>query len=449
LFYGDPGIPKAYANSTWDSFAPRFGLAWDPTGSGKQTIRASYGVFFDQPESYTNSVMALDAPWGNTVTLTRPAGGLADPFATYPGGNPFPIPTPPSKNSVFPTAASYYFLPLDAHHPYMQQWGLSLERQFGHDWVVTADYLGNKTTHLRAGRELNPAVYIPGTWSGSGSCGTLTVSPGTGKPCSSTGNTQNRRTLSQLNPATGPFYSTLSFLDDGDNSNYNALRLSAKHRFSHNFSILSVYTWSHCLQDAEPIGNKISTTESNPNSRIADFGSCDFDLRHNFVNSVVYEGYKFNSRALDLIAGRWQTSFVVSLYNGFPINPTAGADNSLSGIGLDRPDAVPGVNPYKRNNSTHQWINPAAYQANAAGTFGTASYNSLVGPHFVNVDANLTKAFHVYREHELQLRFEFFNLFNHINYGLPVSAFNSANFGQIQTAANNGRIIQLAAKYSF
>jgi Carboxypeptidase regulatory-like domain len=430
LFHGDPGIPKAYTFGSYNTFAPRLGLAWDPTGSGKESIRASFGLFFDQPESYTNSVFALDAPWGNTITLTTPAGGLVNPFSTYPGGNPYPIPVPPTASSVFPTAASYYLLPLNAHHPYMEQYGLSLERQVGKDWVFDLDYLGNKGTHLRAGYEQNPSVYISG----------------------STANTQARRKLTQLNTTYGPFYGSLPTVDDGVNTNYNALRVSAKHRFDHSYSILAVYTYSKCLQDTETLPNKIAVTESNPNNKYVDHGPCDFDLRNNFVASVIYDGFKFRNRALDLAAGGWRIAFVENINSGFPINPLAGSDVSLSGVGLDRPNRVPGINPYIRNNATHQYLNPAAFTTAATGTFGNAGANSLVGPHYVDTDANLSKLFRTHEEQNLQLRFEFFDLFNHTNYGLPVASLSSATFGQILASSNTtsgGRILQLAAKYTF
>ncbi|HEY4051589.1 MAG TPA: hypothetical protein VGM27_32425, partial [Acidobacteriaceae bacterium] len=86
--------------------------------------------------------------------------------------------------------------------------------------------------------------------------------------------------------------------------------------------------------------------------------------------------------------------------------------------------------------------------ANGAGTFGTTGMNSLVGPHYVDADVTLTKLFAIHEQQNLQLRFEFFNVFNHTNFQAPVSSFNSNNFGQIQ-ASNPARIIQLAAKYTF
>jgi hypothetical protein len=110
---------------------------------------------------------------------------------------------------------------------------------------------------------------------------------------------------------------------------------------------------------------------------------------------------------------------------------------------------VASASKYQKDTTSHQWINPAAFVPNTGGTFGPASANSLVGPHFFNVDANLSKLFTTYREPSLQLRFEFFNLFNHTNYGLPVDTLSSGTFGQIQVGANSGRIIQLGAKYNF
>jgi hypothetical protein len=429
LFHGDPGIPKAYANGNWAGFAPRFGLAWDPTGKGQESVRASYGIFFDQPESYTNRDFSLAAPWGNQITLTAPSGGFVNPYAAYPGGNPFPFPYPPTKSSAFPTGASYINLPLNLHHPYMQQWSLSLERQLGSDWVVTAAYLGNKGTHFRSSTEENPAVYVPGN--------------------STTANTAARRTLSRLNPTAGAYYSTITLMDDGVNTGYNALRLTAQHRFSRHYTVLAAYTYSHCIQDTETLSNRLTgNNESNPYDRNADYGPCDFDLRQNFVSSFVYEGPKFSNRAVDAVGGNWQLAFLISTYNGFPFSPLTGTDASLSGVGLDRPNVVSGANRYVRNKKTLLWIQPAAFIKNPAGTFGTAGMNSLLGPHFFDSDVNLTKLFTIHEQQNLQLRFEFFNVLNHTNFMAPVNTFSSSAFGVIQ-ASNPARIIQLGAKYNF
>jgi hypothetical protein len=149
LFNGDPGIPQSYAGDNWLGFAPRVGLAWDPSGKGTQSVRGSYGIFFDTPETFTARDLGASAPWGNAISLTAPAGGLANPFLGFPGGNPFPAPCPPTSTTTFPAAGQYINFPLNLHHMYHQQWDLSYQRQVARDWLVTVAYLGSKATHLR------------------------------------------------------------------------------------------------------------------------------------------------------------------------------------------------------------------------------------------------------------------------------------------------------------
>jgi hypothetical protein len=95
-----------------------------------------------------------------------------------------------------------------------------------------------------------------------------------------------------------------------------------------------------------------------------------------------------------------------------------------------------------------QWINPLAFTGNGPGTFGNVGMNAFVGPHYVDSDVSLRKLFTTFREQNLELRFEFFNVFNHPNLQAPVTKYSSGSFGQIQ-AAGDPRIIQLAAKYTF
>jgi hypothetical protein len=426
LFASDPGIPIAYANSRYLDFAPRIGLAWDPTGSGRQSIRASYGIFYDTPESYLTAPFSQSAPWGSQINITAPVGGFVNPFLNYPGGNPFPTPFPPTKNVIFPQQATYVNMPLNLHHPYMQQWDLSVERQIARDWLASATYVGNKATHLYSSEEANPAVYGAGA--------TLT-------------NTNQRRVLYLLNPAAGAYYSTITQVDDGDNTHYNALRLSLQHRFAQHFTLLSVYTYSRCMQDAVTLPNKISGNQyQNPYNRNADYGRCDFDLPHNIVNSLVYESPKFANRAVNMIGGNWQLGFLISYRSGFPFTPLTGSDASLTGVGQDRPNVA--GDPYVRNTTTLTWISPSAFTPNAAGKYGNAGSNSLGGPGFFGWDTNLTRLFRITERHRVELRFEFFNTLNHTNFNNPINSLKSATFGLLQSSADP-RLLQFAAKYSF
>jgi hypothetical protein len=95
-----------------------------------------------------------------------------------------------------------------------------------------------------------------------------------------------------------------------------------------------------------------------------------------------------------------------------------------------------------------QWINKAAFTANGPGTFGTTGMNSLLQPHYIDSDVSVRKLFKTFREENLELRWEFFNIFNHPNLSAPVTSFTSSSFGQIQ-AAGPARIMQLAGKYTF
>jgi len=289
--------------------------------------------------------------------------------------------------------------------------------------------VGNKSVHLRSSMESNPAIYIPGA--------------------STVANTASRRLLTRINPAAGAYYSTITTVDDGLNTNYNALRLNMEHRFSNNFTLLMVYTWAHCLQNAEPLANRNSQGANyyqNPYNRDADYGACDFDIRHNLNTSFVYGSPKIANRALDLIVGNWQLGFLITARSGFPFNPTTGVDNSLTGVGQDRPNVV--GSPYVRNTSKLVWINASAFAPNALGTFGNAGYNSLIGPSLFGFDTNLTRLFKITEHQRMELRFEFFNVLNHTNFNNPVGNLKSSAFGLIQSAGDP-RILQLAAKYTF
>ena len=162
-------------------------------------------VSFTTGPSQLTALTPGRAPWGSTITLSNPAGGLSNPLQGYPGGNPFPGKVPPAGHQVFPTAGAYFDIPLNLRPTYAQQWNLSYQRQLGANWLFSASYLGNKTTHQWDQTEENYGVYIPGTCSG--------------KPCSSTSNLSQRRALYLQNPTAGAFYLTISRSDDGAHAN--------------------------------------------------------------------------------------------------------------------------------------------------------------------------------------------------------------------------------------
>jgi hypothetical protein len=432
FFPGDAGMTDSGTHSHWADFAPRIGFVWDPKGNGRTTIRSAYGIMYDIQPMQIFDRFGFGPPWASTITLVNPPGGLANPFAGYPGGNPFPQPSPPPANAVFVTAGQYVNLPLYIHPAYMQQWNLSIQRQVGDAWLVTANYLGNKSTHRWTNTYPNYAVYIPGTC-GSG-------------PCSTTANTNQRRVLSLANQQAGSLISDLTQTDDGGTANYNALLLSVNHRLSRNFSALANYTWSHCLSNGDASSEMSGVGYQNPNNRNNDAGNCNVDIRQIFNASIVGLSPHFSNVWTQRLLGGWEVSGIIGKRTGYWFSPTAGLDNSLSGVGADRPNVV--GNPVPSERTLNAWFNKAAYQANAAGTFGNAGRNSIQGPGAFTFDAALMRDFALTERHHLLLRGEAFNILNHPTFANPNATLNSSNFGRI-LGANDPRIMQFALKYSF
>ena len=177
-------------NNKLNQFAPRAGVVWQL--NEKTALRAGWGMFYDTPHLFFNTRFANNPPWGAQITLTSPAGGFANPYLTYPGGNPFPALADGWQTQPFPTAGVYVNAPLDTQPTSLQQWNIGAQRQVG-DWLLTGSYLGNHSSHLWRATELNYAVYSPGA---------------------TTGTTNARRRLVLKNPAQGAFYGTIGQLDD-------------------------------------------------------------------------------------------------------------------------------------------------------------------------------------------------------------------------------------------
>jgi hypothetical protein len=434
LFNSDPGIPQNYTNNRLFQLGPRIGIGWDPTGTGQQVIRAAYGIIYNYPILYYNQIAYDAPPWGGLLSNPQPIGGLTNPWAGYAGGDPFPLPAVPSKDIAFPLGAQYETLPLNIRPTYMQQWNLSYQRQLGKDWLVSATYLGNHTVHMWLSQELNQAVYIPGI------CGA--------QPCSTVANTQQRRLLTSENPTWGPFYGNLDTPYDGGNIEYNALLLTVRHRFSQHFTLLSNYTWSHCIGDGDDQGELETSQFQNSNDIAADRGNCSSDIRQIFNTSVVATSPTFHDKWAQRLLGNWQFSPIISVASGPWFTVYTGTDNSLSGNDLDRPNQVL-PNAYAPNKGVSLWLNPAAFAPNALGTFGDSGRNAYLGPGTVGIDMALSRFFPLGNEtRKLEFRFEAFNVINHPNFQVPDSTLSDSTFGQI-LSAGDPRILQFALKLYF
>ena len=440
LFPGDTGFKTGDRpnNTRWNNFAPRFGLAYDPKGDGRMVIRASFGILYDMPQTLFYYNYSSQPPWGESITITAPPGGFANPWAGYPGGSPYPVQL--NSSFVFPQGGYYESVPLNVRNTYLEQWNVTVQKQIGTSWLLKGTYMGNDTVHLWTDQELNPAVYVPGNCA-AGQYGLTKAGV-----CSSTTNTQARRLLTQLNPSQGPYYGASELLDDGGTASYNSLLLSAEHRLSNNFMVLANYTYAHCISDL--VTSELSgPVYTNPANRRFDRGNCtSVDVRQSFNLSAVLQSPHFSSRALEIIAGNWQLSPIFAAHTGTFFTVTTGVDNALTGIGGQRPNLV--SNPYCATRTISCWMSSSAFGSPAAGTLGNLGYDSLAGPGYFDVDLALSRRFKIRERQNLEIRGEVFNIQNRVNFLNPTAALNSSNFGKILTDVSP-RILQFAAKYTF
>jgi hypothetical protein len=343
---------------------------------------------------------------------------------------------------VFPRFGTFVTIPRDLEMPYTNQWNLSLQKQMGSDWMVAANYLGSSVIHNLINSEGNPAVYLPGT-----SC---VIDGRTFTPCSSTSNTQQRRTLYLQNPAQGQYYGNIVIADDNGTRSYNALLLSVTHRRSKGIAVQGNYTWSHCIEDNGATPQFQNSGQQVAERRRLNRGSCDQDRRHNVNVSTVYETPRFANQAARILATGWKISGIVRLYSGSPLSILPGTDRALTATGDQRVDLLLS-NPYADQKTFDQWFNPSAFAPAATGTYGNMGRNTVVGPGAVRIDMGLTRTFQVREKQSVEFRAEAFNAPNHVIPGNPNATLNNSNFGNILSTATGAspRIIQLALKYVF
>lgn len=487
-FPGDAGFNgHSDTNDTYNAIAPRVGVVWDVTGKGTQTLRAGYGIFYDTSVLWNTMHIVLNPPWGQTLSFTplpvSQGGGLANPYAGANGPNPFPTPLNPPSNFVFPANGQFVFEGQNNKPTNVQQWNLSYQKQLARNLLGSATYMGNKTSHVWLGVSQNPSVYLA-QYGTTGSC-TLPYGAKTytfavcnspsGKNAKDTTNAVTnvnaRRALNLMNPLYGPQMSggVASALSIG-NGAYNGLLLTLEQRLSHGFSVLTNYTWSHCMNNGE-IGQDINNVFMDPNNPKANWGNCTFNRKGIFNLSVTAQTGRYGDRLVQALSGGWAGSGIFTASTGSNYNLTDNADYSLTAVGLDRPNKVgdpnqggtvaanPGCTAPAQVHTLRYWVNPCAFATQALGTFGNERRNDLVGPANWNLNLAVWRSFNLPEHVRLDFRAEAFNALNHTQIGNPTATLTtggsnptlSTSTGFISTSATSyqPRIMQLAIKANF
>ena len=458
-FQGDEGYPDPYPyERSWLKFAPNFGLAWDVTGDGRTSLRVSGATFYDTMNLRYLTGLGTSIPFATRIE--RRNVDWEDPWAGFPGGDPFPLPSAAAVSSDFPWPPAPVGISLDlvdTDNMRVDQWSLSLQRQIG-DWLVSGSYLGNHTIHLPSAVDINPAVFIPGVGDANGNCSSngqivnFTVNPGA--PCSTGRNTQSRRELTLANPVAGGLIGGTSKIDTGATASYNGLIVDVKRQAATGVNINMNYTWSHCITD--PGGRQLGTfgnaSYGDPNDRNRDRGDCmEFgsDRRHVFNTTAVLEAPEFSNPGLRAVASGWRLSPILKIRTGGPLNIRSREDRALTGVDDDeqRPNLVLG-DPYGDKSDPDNYLNTNAFGEAALGTLGDLGRAVVHGPGFWGLDISLTREFQFGEAQRLEFRAEAFNLTNSVRYHDPQSDFGNRNFGRIFNA-EDPRVMQFALKYFF
>ncbi len=374
-----------------------------------------------------------------------------DPWAKYPGGDPFPLPygNAVGRNAPWPTFSLVNVVDYNTPNMQVTQWNLNVQRQVGSEWVLSAGYLGTHSIHLWSTQQYNPAVYIPGNCS-IGQYG-LTAAGA----CSTTANQEQRRRLILENPTYGQYYGFMPRIDSGGTASYNGLIISAQRRPARGVTMIANYTWSHCITDPAGatlvVGTRNNDSWTNPDNRHGDRGNCltgAQDQRQIFTLSAVAETPQFSSAMLRSFASGWRFSPIFKALTGSYMSVTTSQDRALNSTANQRVNQLL-ANP-NGNKTAGNYLNPAAFAIPAVGTFGNAGFGSIAGPGTWQFDVALSRSFQLREAQRMEFRAEAFNLTNSVRFDNSklITNFNNGNFGQI-TGALDPRIMQFALKYVF
>jgi hypothetical protein len=423
VYPGDEACPAGGYDADWRNLGPRIGAAFDPFGDGKTSVRAGYGMYFDRPNTISTNSLANQGPFGTVVSfpgdftndVAHPYAGRLNPFPA----DPFDVP----GNAAFVLPHNMFSYDPGMENGALHSWNVTAEREIMPTYLVRAAYAGSRGTNLTILREVNAAIYAAGA---------------------TTATTNQRR------PLFPDFGSIVSNEPTGESS-YHSLQLTLDKRFARGLSVLSNYTFSKAM-DHSSENKQTGAVQTNPFDLEFDWGPANFDRRHRWVTSFLYEiPGQVGKPAIDAVISGWSVTGIWLMQSGLPFSVTSGVDNARSGTGGQLADVIGDPNlPDGRSTAEQiaQWFNTAAFQPNALGTFGNSGRNALRGPGYHALDLGLQKTFNAKGRTRVQFRVEAFNALNHVNFDLPTSSQNSGNFGKILTAGDP-RILQLALRASF
>jgi protocatechuate 3,4-dioxygenase beta subunit len=464
-------------NSDKDNFGPHLGFAWNPQFDGKTMVRGGYGIYYDAvlgavvsqsrnvfpneiPIDIDPSFLGFDVFNANLPAFLQ--------IKTDPSGNrltPIPLIAPGTLNQL--GGAPNDFIPLIGEvfrqslggglaftlpakklpTPFAQQWHLTIDRELFRDFLVSAAYVGTKGSKLtrlttpNLGPNVTPRVPFAQT---------SRVQP-VDIPFVITNLVNLSLAPARPNPSLGPY----QVFENSSKSNYHALQLEVRKRYSHGYAFTAAYTWSHAIDDVSdifPIAGAPILPQDSSNLSL-ERASANFDVRHRFATSLIWDlpFYRHSNTGVARWLGGWQIASIFQANTGQPFTLNLSIDANFDGNLTDRPSTVDGLIFFQGHGPRRVAISQERKITDffVFGQDGLVGRNTARGDSFVNWDLAVHKLYQINERQKIELRTEFFNLLNRTNFGLPIRFLDSPGFGASVDTVNPARIIQLVLKYSF
>ena len=469
---------RGLINPDLNNFAPRIGLAYQITP--KLVFRTGYGIFYGGQENgpFSNPSPGFNPPFFVTQQWTAPCGASSIDCAIGMNSSNTLAQGFPATALSDPNIPTLYSLDPHLRTPYTQQWHTSLQYELPSNTVLEVSYAGSRGLKLFAfynGNQAIPATdprFLTDCTTGGNTlsnCPTAFRRPANGcdfsvspPDCSS--------------PAAGVFDTSISAFRSNAFSNYHSLQMRLEKRVTHGLQFQLSYTYSHALDDASSASLGSTNNGDFRDQRFPqlEYGNADFDIRHRFVASYIYDlpfghGKQSGGGAsgfANQVIGNWQVAGIVTASTGnhFTVSDTTPSlqyetvdCGGTVAFNCTIPDVV--ANPNGHPCVAGTLFNTCAFATNTViGTFGNERRNQVQGPGLQNWDISLFKHFPIREQLRVEFRAEFFNVWNHVNplfnhFGAiseePVAVeLGTPQFGQA-VSARDPRLIQFALKLLF